>query len=402
MLKGKMSLEGKTAINRRQFQYPKLWTPNFIFICLVSLCNAMAFQGLNVSLPVYIDKLGGSPSLAGLAMGTLTAAAVIIRPFVGWALDRYGRKFIFLMGLLLFLLPSVVYVFMVPFSILLMMRFIQGFGWGISHTTAGTVASDIVPPLRMGEGMGTFNVTGSISSALAPLMILWIINQFSFSSAFVVISLLSVTSIIFSQALRYPKFAPPTSKSKMELFSRDGLQPALVILLIGTAQGTIFSFVALFARGRGISNPGLFFALMGITAIFSRPLTGKLLDRLGQRGFDLTVIISVPLMTLTLWIVSLTDASWYLAVGGALYGIGYGMIQSSMMVMLINMLPGKRGLANAMYGTCLDTGVAFGAILWGVVANLVGYQAMFRWATIPILLCLFVYFFRKPVCQMKI
>lgn len=361
----------------------------------------MAFQGLNVSLPVYIDELGGSPSHAGLAMAALTVAAVIIRPFAGWALDRYGRKSIFVGGLLLFLLPSVVYIFMVPFSVLLMLRFVQGFGWGITHTTAGTVASDIVPPLRMGEGMGTFSVTGSISSALAPLIILWAINQFSFRTAFVVIALLIVTSIMFSQAVKYPQLEAYPQKLKLELFSTKALQPALVILLMTTAQGSVLSFLALFARERGISNPGLFFAFMGITAFFSRPVSGKLLDRMGQRGFDLAVIIAVPLVAMSLWIVALTNASWYLAVSGAIYGIGSGIITSSMLAMLIVMLPGKRGLANAMYGTFLDTGVAVGSILWGIVASSVGYQAMFRLATIPIFLCLLVYFIRKPRCDIE-
>lgn len=378
---------------------PRLWTPNFILICLVGLCNSMAFQGLNVSLPIYIDKLGYSTSLAGLPLAMLTVAAVIIRPFAGLALDKYGRKMILFSSLIMFLLPSVAYIFMAPFSVLLMLRFVQGFGWGISNTSVGTLASDIVPPVRMGEGMGTFNVTGSISSALAPLITLWLIIQFSSRTLFVVISLVTVASIIFSQAVKYPPFEQPPQKLKLELFDRKALRPALVVMFMAIALSSVISFLALFARGRGISNPGVFFAFMGLSTFFSRPMSGKLLDRLGQRGFDIALIVAVPMMAISLWIVSLTGPAWYLAVSGALFGIGSGSIQSSMLAMLIKMLPGKHGSAIAIFGTFLDTGIALGSILWGVVAVLVGYQVMFRLVIIPVLLCLLVYFIRKPIRQ---
>lgn len=378
---------------------PKLWTPNFIFISLVGLCNAMAFQGLNVSLPVYIDELGGSAGLAGLAMATLTAAAVLARPFVGLALDKYGRKLIFVGGLLLFLLPSITYIFIVPFWALLMLRFVQGLGWGVTHTTASTVASDIVPPLRLGEGMGTYNVTGSISFALAPLMSLWLINQFSFRTLFVVISLLSVTALILSQVIKYPSQAQFSQERKVELFSKEALRPAVLVLLIAISHSSVLSFLALFAREKGITNPGVFFVFMGLATFFSRPLAGRLLDRLGRRGFDLAVGTAVPMLAIALCSVAFIGAPWQLAVSGTIFGLGSGTIQSSMLTMTIKLLPGKHGSANAIYGTFLDTGVATGSLLWGVVAGLVGYQLMFGLTTVPVFLCLAVYFIGRPERQ---
>lgn len=375
---------------------PKLWTPNFIFISLVGLCNSMAFQGLNVSLPVYINEIGGSPGMAGLAMAVLTAAAVVVRPLVGFALDKYGRKLIFVGGLLLFLLPSAAYILIVPFWALLMLRFIQGFGWGVTHTTASTVASDIVPPVRLGEGMGTYNVTGSISFALAPLMSLWIINQYSFRVLFIVIALLSVAALSFSQAVKYPLTESAPRESKTELFPPKVLRPVLVVLFIAIAHSSVLSFLALYARGKGISNPGLFFVSMGLATLFSRPLTGKLLDRLGHRGFDLAISMAIPMLAVSLGVIAFTGAAWHLVIGGLIFGLGSGMIQSSMLTMSIKLLPEQRGSANAVYGTFLDTGVAAGSALWGVVAGLFGYRIMFELAVVPVLLCLLIYFIGRP------
>ena len=87
-------------------------------------------------------------------MASLTLAAVFSRPVAGWALDQYGRRLIFLGGLLVFLLPSILYAFMVPVTLLIVLRFIQGLGWGVANTSSWTVASDIVPPARLGRERG--------------------------------------------------------------------------------------------------------------------------------------------------------------------------------------------------------------------------------------------------------
>lgn len=380
---------------------PDLWTPNFVFICLASLCNGIAFQSLIISLPLYILKFGGSTNVAGLATATFMISAIIIRPFSGLALDTFGRKLIFAIGLILFLLPSIMYIFYVPIFVLLILRFIQGFGWGITHTSMGTIASDMVPTIRLGEGMGTFNVTSSITSTLSPAISLWLIHQSSFRTLFAVVSLFSVASIIFAQAIKYPKFEPHPQKRKLELFSKAALLPTLIVLLIALVWAAVLSFLVIFAQGKGIINPGLFFTFMGITTFILRPVSGKLLDRLWQRGFDLIIIIGVSAMVLSLWIVASTGTMWQLAFGGVICGVGFGMLQSSMLVMFINQLSGKPGLAIALFGTTLDVGVALGSIFWGIVANLVGYKMMFYSTTIPIILCLLVYFVLRPTINSR-
>jgi MFS family permease len=124
-------------------------------------------------------------------MAALTLAAVFSRPVAGWALDKYGRKLIYLGGLLVFLVPSILYIFMVPVTLLIVLRFIQGLGWGVANTSSWTVASDIVPPERLGEGMGFFSATLSISMAVAPAVALWLIAQYSFEALFLACSLLT-------------------------------------------------------------------------------------------------------------------------------------------------------------------------------------------------------------------
>jgi len=50
------------------------------------------------------------------------------------------------------------------------MRIIQGVGWGFSTTASGTIATDLIPPRRRGEGMGFFGLSGNVALAMGPTL----------------------------------------------------------------------------------------------------------------------------------------------------------------------------------------------------------------------------------------
>ena len=377
----------------------KLWTANFILICLSSLCAFVAFHSLLPTLPIYIESQGGSKGTAGLALAFLTVAAVTIRPFTGWALDNYGRKVILAFGLLTFLIPSLLYISMVGIIPLLFFRLIQGFGWGICNTAQGTVASDIIPHQRLGEGLGLFSLTISLSLAVSPAIGLWLVDTFSFQHLFITASLLIIFSMLLALNVKYPKPAAARTKTKLVFFERRALRPTLIILLMSLTYSSLISFLALFVRQKGMPTTGLFFMFMAITSIIGRPLSGGLVDRRGRRGYDIVVITGLISIILAMLVLARVSSSWHLVVSGTLFGIGFGFLQPTMQALCISSVPSdRRGAANATYWTGFDTGVAIGSIFWGIIANSYGYPTMFNLTIIPPLIALVIYFLkRKPI-----
>ncbi len=374
---------------------PPLWTLNFILVFLSSLSSYTAFYCLIVCLPVYIKEYGGSTGMAGLALGVLTAAAVIIRPFTGVALDRYGRRAIFLGGLVMFLLPTVAYMGMISVALLLIFRFIQGFGWGICSTAAGTVAADVVPKSRLGEGLGFFSLTASLSVALAPAMGLWLLEAFSFRVMFAVCSLLSLLSIGLASIIKYPRLEKRSREIKPAFMEMAALRPTGVALLIAMTDSSIQSFLVLYARQRGLNSAWLCFTALAVATLVSRPLSGLVVDRMGKKGYDLVIWLGVPITVAAVLVLSRITDTWHLVFGGALFGIGYGLIQASMLALCVSLVPTDRcGAANATYWTAFDIGIGVGSIFWGIVAAHFGYLMMFTLTAIPAALCLVVHFFR--------
>ena len=90
---------------------PRLWTRNFVLIIVINFLVFMNHIMLLSTFPFYIESLGGSEALAGLAATLFSLVAVLCRPVVGWMLDNGKRRAILLIGLAGMLLMPLGYMF---------------------------------------------------------------------------------------------------------------------------------------------------------------------------------------------------------------------------------------------------------------------------------------------------
>ncbi|HZK43794.1 MAG TPA: MFS transporter [Syntrophomonadaceae bacterium] len=372
-------------------QKEQLWTKDFILITLISLFTFVGFQMLLPTLPVYAIKLGGSAAHAGLVIGIFTFAAVLIRPFTGYAIDVYGRRGFFFTGMLIFMACVLAYIWAPTLLILLLLRFIHGFGWGITSTTASTVAADIIPKPRMGEGMGYYGLAGTLAMALAPALGLFIIQGYSFDILFLISASMVVISIILAFFIKYQKINQKNAKIeyKFTLIEKAALRPSIVIFFVTMTYGAIVSFLALHTAQLGISNIGSFFTVYAIALAISRPISGRLADK---RGFDSVVIPGIILIIIGMFLLySASNLQWFL-IAGVVYGAGFGAVQPSLQALaIVDTPPERRGSANATFFTGFDLGLGLGAIVWGIIAQTFGYSIMYFCAILPAIIALILY-----------
>lgn len=186
-------------------QKEKIWTRNFVLICLANFFIFLGFQMTLPTLPLFVEYLGGNDQLIGLVVGVFTFSALIVRPFAGHALETRGRRFVFLFGLLIFVISVGSYSFISSIFLLFLMRVVQGIGWGFSTTASGTVATDIIPANRRGEGMGYYGLSGNIALAFGPSLGLVLAAAIPFSHLFMICAALGVASLLFAAAITYKK-----------------------------------------------------------------------------------------------------------------------------------------------------------------------------------------------------
>ena len=361
---------------------PKLWTTTFILITVTNFFMFFAFQLFPSALPPYLQLLGASDSVLGWLQGILTIATLLVRPFAGIALDRYGPKGVFLIGLTGMILSTAAYMFFPVVGVILAIRFVHGMAWGIASTAGSTIASDNIEKTRFAEGMGYFSLASSIAMAVAPAVGLSIMLQSNVLLALLFLAMAFIIALI----IKYQK-QPVTQgveRRKMLLYAKESILPSVTMLFVSTAYGAVVTFLAVYSKQRSIEGIGLFFTVYAISMLVTRPVLGKIVD---QKGFGAGVWPGVVLIPAALLLLSVSKTLMMFLICAVLFGVGIGAAQASLQTKAIVSASRERtGAANATFLTCFDAGIGIGSVLAGFLSSAVGYGNMFAFLAIsPVL-----------------
>ncbi|MDD4766115.1 MAG: MFS transporter [Desulfotomaculaceae bacterium] len=379
-----------------------LWARNFFILIIANFALFIAFYMLFPTLPVYIKEITGKDALTGLAMGALLLAAVLFRPFAGALIDTGKRKAVFLFGTAVFFLCTLCFNLAPALLILLLARFMQGFGWAYCNTAAGTIASDIIPKPRLAEGMGYYGLSLSLGMAIGPALGLFLIQGYSFQLMFNICAGFVLLSFLLAQFINYPNVKITTTKKPLSIktfFEKKALHPSLVIFFTSIGYAAVVSFLALFGQERQVSDIGLFFVVYAISLTVFRPFFGRLAD---TKGYAIVMVNGLILCSLAMIIIYFAHTLPVFILAGIVYGMGYGAVQPTTQALSVLYVPmERRGAATATFFLFLDLGMCLGAIMWGFVAQYIGYGLMYLMVIIPTLLALLVYLLFPRLAEMR-
>ena len=389
---------------------PALWTRSFAMVTFANFFLFCGFGMLPSLLPLHFHDLGAPESVIGFVAGVYTVACVIMRPLVGVAIDRWGRKGVLGAGLLVMCLASVLFAVLPVLSLVLVIRFIQGLGWGMANTASPTLAADIIPQKRFAEGMSWFTQGNAIASVLAPGMSLAIYYSFGAQVSVVISACFFALAFICSRFVRTPdelaleeaaaageelvakavEPKPWTKFSPKAFFEQRSILPACVMLFVTACYGAMTSFVPIMSAGRGIENVQWFFVIEAVAVVCSRPLMGKFVDKHGYRP---SAVIGMTGLCLSMTTLSFAGSFPVLALGATFNGVGYATCYATFQTMAVaGIEKERRGSATATFYVGYDTGMGLGAICAGLLAGATSYAVMYRvFACLP-LLALFILF----------
>lgn len=370
-----------------------LWTKDFILITIVNLFLFLSFQMIVASLPLHVENIGGNENVIGWMTGLATIAAFLIRPFAGIALDKLGRRIVFIIGHITLIVTTYLLGVFNYVWFIIIIRFMNGLGWGIGSTTTMTVASDTIPLNRFGEGIGLFNLSNGLGMALGPLVGITILNASRFYNVVVFGAFLGILALILSQFISYKKVERPKEseggKREFLPFVKESLGPSLLIGIITITYGAIIAFIPLYGLEEGVKNIGIYFTVYALFLMFTRPMVGKMIDR---KGFDTFIYSGLILLILSMFVLSISTNLILFLISAVLYGIGFGFLESSLLTMAVTYAPEeKTGAANATFFACFDGGIGLGSIVAGMLATYLGYGRMYLVLIIPLFLALVLY-----------
>ncbi|CAM4474325.1 MFS transporter [Paenibacillus phoenicis] len=382
----------------------RLWTRSFISLTISAFLLFLNLQMLLSSLSSYAkNELAASDLEVSLVTSIFAVSAILTRFLAAAMLRKFSPNVLLFAGLIIAAIMTELNDWVGSVGGLLLVRAGYGFGFGIGSTILPTLVSRIIPPSRMGEGIGYFGLSNSLAMSIGPMIGLNLLQKFGFGTltlsgtmaVLVVIPLLLLTRALprsnnlkLTEMKTTPGAGDSTPKRRAP-FNRKLLFPAFLNTLLSITYSGLLSFIALFGEFLHLEQVGLFFLFNAVTVIIIRPISGRIFD---AKGHVAVLIPAALLVVASMVVLSFTQSLPMLIVSALLYGLGFGATQPTLQAwMLRTSTPEQYGVANSMFFNTTDFGVAIGAIILGAIASATDYAVMYRYSAGVMGLFLVVY-----------
>ena len=385
---------------------PRLWTLTFLTFIVLNLFIFMGFDILLPTLSLYLEANGRNEAEIGRIFGTFMVSAVLVRMFASRLSRRFDAMWLARLGFFCCALAGIYYFWAHTVTAGVAARFLHGAGFGLAQTLMMAMASQIIPPSRMGEGMGYLGLGTTLALAAGPFLGLWLVDEYGYFTMFAVVAAFYVGSVLTLSFLPKIQLASAQSDApapRLVLIDHRVLVPALLIFIIGFIISSVSMFMALYCREKGLPYAGHFFVFSAIGLFAARLFAGRIHDRAGHMYVLLPAGLILMGCMLLLWLTADRDILLTVAV---LYGLSSGAIFPSIQALTIEAVPlSGRTEATASFFNAFDLGLGTGSLTLGWLAGQMGsYSSVFfggGMAAVAFLVFYLYYMVIKKVARKK-
>jgi EmrB/QacA subfamily drug resistance transporter len=405
-------------------------------MCFALFMIMLDNTAVNVALPSIQRGLHASTSSLEWTVNAYTLSFAVLLVTGGRLGDLFGRRRIFLAGVIVFAGSSAAIGFSTSDTWLVAWRAVQGVGSAMMMPATLSIITNAFPPAERGKAIGTWAGVSAMALAIGPVVGGLLVQSVSWQSIFflnlpvaigaVIVSLFAVRESrdeTVAQRIDLPGVATLTvglaalvlalvegnswhwgstreiallvlalvglsafavverhQSSPMVDFgffrSRTFLGANVVAFIVSFAMLAMFFFMALYMQNVLRYSPlqaGVRFLPSTLMIVFIAPLAGRLADRVGPRP-----LITFGLLCVSgalLWQSQLTSTSGYgtLLPGFMLMGIGMAFVMSPMSMAAMNAVAqAKAGVASGILSMNRMVGGTFGVAVLGAMVATLG------------------------------
>lgn len=354
-----------------------LLTRPFLLASASHFLHCLSFN-LYLHLPGFLQGLGASEVGIGVLFGMTALTAVLLRPAMGWIMDRRGRRTAIVLGGVVHAVICTLYLTtgsMGPW--LYGIRLVHGVAEAMLFTSLFAYATDIVPSGRRIEGIALFGVSGMLPMSIGGVLGDAILAGGSYDELFAISAGFSLVGLLLSLPLREAERAAgePPRGILAAARQRDLLPLWSTGLAFALAISSYFAFMKTFVLARGAGSVGLFFTCYSLAAIGLRVGFGRLPDRVGPKR---ALFPALGSLAVGLALLAHAESAAIVGVAGVLAGLGHGFIFPILLGLVVaRARPTERGAAMALFTALFDGGMLLGGPAFGALVRGAGYDAMF-------------------------
>jgi EmrB/QacA subfamily drug resistance transporter len=410
-------------------QNRKWWTLGAMCFALfmIMLDNTV----VNVALPSIQKDLGASISGLEWTINGYTLSFAVLLATGGRLGDIFGRRRMFLAGVVIFALSSATAGFAADETSLVISRVVQGVGAALMMPGTLSIITDAFPAHERGKAMGTWAGVSALALAVGPVLGGFLTEHVSWRAIFyinipvaigavlattfavresrdtsvgrdvdypgVAVLTIGLTALVLAlvegnswgwgspeivgllalAALALPAFVFVENRVKapmvhFELLSdRNFLGAVVVAMIISFAMLGVFFFLALYMQdilGYTPLEAGIRFLPSTLMIVGIAPVAGRLSDRFGPRWLIAGGLVIVAASLFSFSRIAVDSSYLDLLPGFMLLGIGIAMTMSPMTSAAMNAVPvQKAGLASGVLSMFRMVGGSLGVAVTGAI-----------------------------------
>jgi len=344
---------------------------------------SLPFVFLYFGLPIISKAFGASALEIGGLFSVFTGTTLVLRPVIGWSVDRFGRKPFLVLALLLYALAMGVFALAETLNWLYLARLIQGAGSALLWTATNTLVADLTTPEERGEALGRLNAVTSRGGLVgifgAYFAMLFLPGDLGWRYAFSGFALATLGAAVHAW-LTVPGargVTQPAARPKAGI-SPQLLKLLLIVFLTGVPEAMLSPIYLTYLQDKfttDIATLGWAFFPAGLVTAFLAGRLGALSDRFARAPVMAVGLAGSGLISL---LMPRLPSLFWLAVLYTLSAVMWGLSEPAETA-LVAELTGqeRRGAAYGLYDFVENLGFTLGPLLGGMVYDSLGREMPF-------------------------
>ena len=332
---------------------------------------SLGFTFLAFGLPIYSKSLGASALAIGGLYSVFTVTTVLIRPFVGRALDKYGRKPFLLAGLLGYTLSMATFAIAGSLTGLYLARIFQGVASALLWLSVNTIVADLSPVQERGRLMGRIGETAARAEIIGMFIAFAVLSLLPQETNWTII--FAVFTVMTAVAAWLARRDVPETRPVENSYSptNEPISPKLLRLMVivfttGISSAMIAPIYLIFLQDKfttDIETLAWAFLPAGLVYSLLPSHLGKLSDRWGRVPLMAVGIAGAGLLSLTL--PGLPSLIWLIGLY-TLTAVGWSMADPAETALVADLAgTDQRGRAYGLYTFAHSLGATIGPVLGG-------------------------------------
>ena len=393
-------------------QEEKIFTKPFLLVFGALIFSALVMYALMSTVTEYATSLGSTATIAGLVSGMYIFGGLCSRMYSGNALERIGWKKTAYIFMSIHFLSCLLYFVVNDVTLLIIVRFIHGIGFGATANSIVTIASAVLPKKRFGEAFGYLMLATTLAVGLGPYISGFLYDAVGPTGCFLAASIFSGLALVFISRVDVSEYDPvnrevvneDNSYSTFEkIFEKGAIPVSVFTALTSLGYVSILSFYRLYAVEVDLTGIfSWFFIIYMIVLIASRPVAGKIQDNHG----DLIIcVVGIVAQSIGLLLIAVYPSTVTVIICAVCAALGFGTLNSACTTIVTrNTPPNRRSYAVSTFYIFCDATMGFGPALLGCFVTVSsGYapvyfiSAIITFLALPI--CLYWLYFRPKVMK---